>query len=57
MFPNNTYKSMVKTPPLADIFSDQQEREDAMREKVVQLAVSELYDFPNHPFQVREDEQ
>ena len=57
MFPNNTYKSMVKTPPLADIFSDQKEREDAMREKVVQLAVSELYDFPNHPFQVRDDEE
>ena len=38
-----------------DIFSTEETREDAKREKVMDIPLSELYPFPNHPFQVRDD--
>lgn len=36
-----------------DIFSTEETREDAKREKVTDMPLSELHPFPNHPFQVR----
>lgn len=39
-----------------DIFSTEETREDAKREKVIDMPLSELYPFPDHPFQVRDDE-
>lgn len=39
-----------------DIFSTEETREDAKREKVMDMPLSELYPFPDHPFQVRDDE-
>ena len=39
-----------------DIFSTEETREDAKREKVVDMPLSELYPFPDHPFQVRDDD-
>ena len=38
-----------------DIFSTEETREDAKREKVMDIPLSELYPFPDHPFQVRDD--
>jgi len=38
------------------LFSTEETRQDAAREKVVEIALSELHPFPEHPFQVREDE-
>ena len=45
-------------PPLADLFSTSEERalEAQTQERVMMLPVSELHDFPGHPFQVRDDE-
>jgi ParB family chromosome partitioning protein len=43
-------------PPAADLFSTQVERDDAQREKVRDIPLSELDDCPDHPFQVRMDE-
>jgi len=40
----------------ADIFSTEETREDAKREKVMDMPLSELHPFPNHPFQVRDDD-
>lgn len=40
-----------------DIFSTEAERADDQREKVVQLKLSELSDFKDHPFHVLDDEQ
>lgn len=34
----------------------EESRQDAGREKVVEIALSELHPFPNHPFQVRDDD-
>ena len=39
-----------------DIFSTEETREDAKREKVTNMPLSELHPFPNHPFQVRDDD-
>ncbi len=39
-----------------DIFSTEETREDAKREKVTDMLLSELYPFPDHPFQVRDDD-
>ena len=46
-------------PPLADLFSTSDERalEAQTQERVMMLPVSELHDFPGHPFQVRDDEE
>ena len=46
-------------PPLADLFSTNEERalEAQTQERVMMLSVSELHDFPGHPFQVRDDEE
>ena len=46
--------------PLAsidDLFSTQQQREDDGREKIVDLRLDEISDFPNHPFHVSMDNE
>ncbi len=44
-------------PPVDDLFTTQEERDDEKRERVTDLPLSEIDDFPNHPFQVRMDEE
>jgi len=39
-----------------NLFSTQEQRDDASREKVVQIPLSEIDPFPKHPFQVKHDE-
>jgi len=39
-----------------DIFSTEETREDSKREKVMDMPLSELHPFPDHPFQVRDDD-
>ena len=46
----------VKLASLDDLFSTEESRQDAGREKVVEIALSELHPFPNHPFQIRDDD-
>ena len=46
----------VKLASVDDLFSTEQSRQDESREKVVEIALSELHPFPNHPFQVRDDD-
>jgi len=47
----------LNLPSVADLFSSQEEREDAAKEKVEEIALSDIGEFPNHPFQIREDEE
>lgn len=52
-------KSSVKNISLNsydDIFSTEETREDEKREKVMDMPLSELHPFPDHPFQVRNDD-
>lgn len=39
-----------------DIFSTEETRADDKREKVMNIPLAELYPFPDHPFQVRDDD-
>lgn len=43
-------------PTLDDLFSTQQEREDAKLEKIRDIPLDLIDDFPDHPFHVRDDE-
>ena len=52
-------KSSAKKIELAsvdDLFSTEASRNDARREKVLEVPLSELHPFKNHPFRVRDDE-
>jgi ParB family chromosome partitioning protein len=46
----------LNLPSADDLFSTQEERDDAKREKVLDIPLSEISDFPGHPFKVRMDE-
>lgn len=46
----------LNLPPADDLFTTQEERDDAKLERVIDLSLSEIHDFPNHPFKVRMDE-
>ena len=39
-----------------DLFTTQAERDEAKRETVKNIPISEISDFPNHPFKVQMDE-
>ena len=39
-----------------DLFSTEESRADAQREKVLEIPLSELHPFQNHPFKVKDDE-
>ena len=52
-------KSSAKKVELAsvdDLFSTEETRADAQREKVMEIPLSELHPFKNHPFKVKDDE-
>lgn len=51
------YGSNIALPALDNIFSSEEERQDAKLEKVQILPLTELHPFANHPFQVRDDEE
>lgn len=46
----------LNLPPADDLFTTQEERDDAKRERVIDLPLHEIHDFPNHPFKVRMDD-
>ena len=39
-----------------DLFTTQEERDEAKRETIMEIPLSQISDFPNHPFKVKEDE-
>lgn len=52
-------KSNVKNMKLTsvdELFETDASREDKQREKVMDISLSEISDFPNHPFKVKADE-
>ena len=52
-------KSSAKKVELAsvdDLFSTEESRADAQREKIVEIPLSELHPFKGHPFKVKDDE-
>lgn len=47
---------VLPTKSLDDLFSTQEERDEAKLQKIRDIPLTEIDDFPDHPFQVREDE-
>ena len=50
-------RSNISLKPLDDIFSTEESRADAQREKVTMVPLDELHPFRNHPFKVVDDEK
>ncbi len=51
-----TFEMPKRTSLAADLFTTQQQRDDAKREKVLDIPIAQIDDFPGHPFQVKNDE-
>lgn len=51
-----TFELPRKASLAADLFTTQEQRDDAKREKVLEVPLTEIDDFPEHPFQVKNDE-
>ena len=51
------YGSNINLPSLDNLFSSEQERQEAKLEKIQILPLTELHPFRNHPFQVRDDDE
>lgn len=47
----------LNLPVADDLFSTQEERDEVKRETVMEIAIEEISDFPDHPFKVRMDEE
>jgi len=51
-----TFALPKKSSLVAELFTTQEQRDEDKREKVMDVPLSEIDDFPDHPFQVRMDE-
>ena len=47
----------IKLASLDDLFTTEESRADGLREKVIDIPLSELHSFKNHPFQVNDNEE
>ena len=50
-------KQEMKLPKLDDLFTSQAQRDYENAEKVEQIDISKITDFPNHPFKVINDDK
>ena len=48
-------RSNINLKPLDELFSTEESRADAQREKVQNIPLGELHPFKNHPFKVKDD--
>ena len=46
----------MKLPSVDDLFSTEESRQEAKLAKIYDIPISEIDDFPEHPFKVRDDE-
>ena len=46
----------IKLPSLDELFSAQEERDDAKLKRIYEIPLSEIDPFPDHPFKVQDDE-
>ena len=51
-----TFALPRKSSLVAELFTTQEQRDEDKREKVLDIPLSEIDPFPDHPFQVRMDE-
>lgn len=56
MAAKNDVRNSIKLTSVDELFSTDESRADEQREKVMDIPLSEISDFPNHPFKVKADE-
>ena len=49
-------RDSIKLASVDDLFTTEESRAEQQREKVMDIPLSEISDFPNHPFKVKADE-
>ena len=49
-------RDSIKLASVDDLFTTEESRAEEQREKVLDIPLSEISDFPNHPFKVKADE-
>ena len=47
----------IRVPTYDDLFTNEEQRQDAKLEKIMEVPVEDIQEFKNHPFRVRNDEQ
>ena len=52
----NERNTEMRLPSLSDLFSSQEERDDAKLKRIYEIPLDEIDPFPDHPFKVRDDE-
>ena len=52
----NDVRNSIKLTSVDDLFTTEESRAEQQREKVMDIPLSEISDFPNHPFKVKADE-
>ena len=50
-------ESTIKLPSLDDLFSSQEERDDAKLKRIYEIPLTDIDPFPDHPYKVRNDEE
>ena len=47
----------IRIPSYDDLFTNEEQRQEAKLEKIMELSIDEIHEFKNHPFKVRQDEE
>ena len=47
----------IRVPTYDDLFTNEEQRQEAKLEKIMEVPVEHIQEFKNHPFRVRNDEQ
>lgn len=47
----------IRIPSYDDLFTNEEQRQEAKLEKIMELPIDEIHEFKNHPFRVRQDEE
>lgn len=50
-------KMQIPKITLDDLFTTQEQRDNAKLEKIIDIKISDMDDFPNHPFKVIDNEE
>ena len=49
--------NVIRVPTYDDLFTNEEQRQEAKLEKIMEVPVEDIQEFKNHPFRVRNDEQ
>lgn len=54
--PKNKSAAKIELSPYDDLFETDESREDLKRERLIDIPLEKISDFPNHPYKVKDDE-